>query len=90
MPTGKFTKVHCSVCHKLVDPRGIGGHMRLHKNGKKTLGEAYVQPETLAAVERANENGDHSWDVVMVPISREVIVKLVTQWMQKGQETESR
>lgn len=80
----KFEKVECEVCHKMFDPRGLGVHRRHHADHKRTLGEAYVDPAVAAAIDRANADGDTSWDVVMVPISREVIMKLVNEWMSKG------
>lgn len=92
----KFEKVECEVCHKMFDPRGLGVHRRHHADhkrhdrvdsnevSKRTLGEAYVDPAVAAAIDRANADGDTSWDVVMVPISREVIMKLVNEWMSKG------
>lgn len=81
----KYDKVECPICHKMLDPRGLGTHNRhVHSAPKRTLGEAYVDPAVAEAIDRANADGDTSWDVVMIPISREVILKLVTEWLQMG------
>lgn len=62
----QYPKKPCPICNKLTDPRGLGAHMKKHKDpGVSTL----------------NLGED---DVIMVPIPRSFIQKLVAEWLKQG------
>ncbi len=76
----KFEKVKCPTCEKLVDPRGMGAHQRMHVSA----GSSHEASEGRTQTVQVGPD-----DVFMIPVdsygvvwvSREVIIKLVREWI---------
>lgn len=88
MPIGKYPKVKCPTCEKMVDPRGMGAHQKMHR-----VVDLPPTPAEKAAVRRiattfaskvGGVNSSLSNDMIMVPISRAYLLSIIHRWLDAG------